>query len=182
MDTATKAALRGAAQANDRRMVALAIEMTRFFCGEQKARQIEQAAGHLATEADWQALRLRPEFVADAAFHQVAAMLEVAQTKTVEAAVVWLSVTGRRPVRSIFGGMMEWVSRGARPTWHGRTDWALHFIFGGWIELATGLGDEAGRVKEELDRVFGTGTYDRGDIEATEAGAAAARKLRSNLE
>lgn len=159
----------------DDRMIRMAIEMTRALCGPAKAAQIEAASKHLASDTDWATIRWRSEVQAD---HEVDAVARGLSGTTVESALA----TARHLTQServVWAGLAQWVCRGARPTYRGQVDKGMHWVFGGWIEVTTGLGREAGHVKEWLDKVFGLGQYDQADIEATEAGAAAVRRAPS---
>lgn len=78
--------------------------------------------------------------------------------------------------RTLFGGLLLYTqSAHASLTYHGQSDKALHFVFGGWAEVMAGLGDEVGTLKELLDQKHG-GPYDAADEQATSDGAAEARK------
>jgi len=127
-----------------------------------------------AAEADWKALKLAP--FAPVGQEYVGAKDQIMATG--QRHVEWL-LTQFQPqwkARFFFGGMVLAIISGLRPEYNDRGDWGLHFVFGGWLELAGDMGDEAGALKEQLDVTFGIGQYDPLDMEATSAGARVARE------
>lgn len=72
-----------------------------------------------------------------------------------------------------FGGLMLWTERGGRPKLLGREDWALHFIYGGWISSFFGLEEalSTGYEKERRDSASAGNAFDLGDLAVTYFGA-----------
>ena len=158
-------------QNNDEKMIKMMVEMTRFFCGEEKANQINLLSSKVASEDDWLELKIQKQIdVWEPKMIGVSDFLTAKKLSTLEE-ILKLEIRNEIPKREWWGGLLHYVTGSAAPTYKGRTDWALHFVFGAWIELTIGLGKEAGVWKEWMDKNFGTGQYDEKDIEATIEGA-----------
>lgn len=160
---------------NDARIYAILAQYFRDCGKEEKAKQIEHMTSKLWKEADWKARKLQaPSHAAefDCGMRVIGSGL-VGMTR-VEQMVESLACEFGN-TREKAGAMMFALTQGCRPTYLRRQDWGLHFIFGAWIEATMGMGREAGEIKELLDKWFGTGQCDQGDLDATVAGAKWAR-------
>ena len=78
----------------------------------------------------------------------------------------------RRPraaVADLFRGLIVWTRRGGRPSLHGRTDWPLHFAYGGLLGAAGGFAaaEAAGYAKEERDALTAGESFDLDDYAVT---------------
>ena len=74
-------------------------------------------------------------------------------------------------VRSLFGGLWMWMSKGGNGTLQGRQDWAFHFIGGGAFEGYWDLGRTAAVIKERADSRDPNNRFDLDDMAATMLGA-----------
>jgi hypothetical protein len=146
-------------------MLQFMAELTRNLCGEEKAQQIQKCTDTLiqSQNPEWGQLVEENE-----AYESIANLLQRCAYRTLEEI---LSNFSGYYKKDLIGGLIKYTSKGITITYKNRSDWALHFIYGAWIELAFGLGKEAGYLKEFLDKEMGTGQYDEGDIQATTDGA-----------
>lgn len=74
-------------------------------------------------------------------------------------------------IRSVFGGLWLWMSRGGNAQIQGRHDWAFHFIGGGAFEGYWDVGRSAALTKEQLDAKNPSNRFDKDDLAATLLGA-----------
>ncbi|MDW8344699.1 MAG: hypothetical protein RMM51_09435 [Verrucomicrobiae bacterium] len=74
-------------------------------------------------------------------------------------------------IRSVFGGLWLWMSRGGNAHIQGRHDWAFHFIGGGAFEGYWDVGRSAALTKEQLDAKNPHNRFDKDDLAATLLGA-----------
>lgn len=76
-------------------------------------------------------------------------------------------------LREMFEGLMLWTKNGGRPVLMGREDWALHFIYGGWLASAYGViaAETAGYHKELKDAFSPNNSFDLDDLAVTVLGA-----------
>jgi hypothetical protein len=150
---------------NDQKMLDMMIEMTRTLCGEEKAKQIAQCTEGLKASQDpnW-----GTEIVTDEKFYiAFAESIEKLGVNTLEEV---LALFSNIHLKDLFGGLIYYTGTKSL-TYKGRSDWALHFIYGAWIELCFKLGEEAGYIKEWADKNLGTGQFEESDIQATKDGA-----------
>jgi len=161
---------------NDQKMLGLARGLTLLFCGPDAAANFDVMKRKLLTEEEWLKVRWKNEvevtkkarFISDHLASVAPAGCDVRTAKSVAACLVVNK-------RDLWTGLALWViDGGGTPTLWGQPDKALHYIFGGWIEATTGLGRQAGVLKERLDRELGIGHYDEEDMRATDEGALAA--------
>lgn len=72
-----------------------------------------------------------------------------------------------------FAAMYLWTERGGHPEFQGRRDWALHFIYGGWLSAlyGTASAEETAFEKERRDASTPGNAFDLGDLSVTYFGA-----------
>ncbi|MEK7858874.1 MAG: hypothetical protein AAB320_06990 [Elusimicrobiota bacterium] len=79
----------------------------------------------------------------------------------------------RQEIASLFRGLIRWTRHGAAPSFQGRADWPLHFIYGGYIAATYGnaAAEAAALAKEEKDSLTPGNTFDLDDYAVTLIGA-----------
>ena len=85
-------------------------------------------------------------------------------------------------LRDLFAGLKDWMSRGARPELQERYDWALHFVYAGW--LSSSVGEFPARAaafhKEVRDSMARDNSFDLDDLAVSYMGARWAARAASD--
>ena len=90
----------------------------------------------------------------------------------------------RAETANLFRGLIRWTRNGGKPAWHGREDWPLHFIYGGYVAAAYGhaAAEAAAYAKEDRD-AFARGNYfDLDDLGVTLIGARWASRVGNGFK
>ncbi|MBI3551696.1 MAG: hypothetical protein HY077_04200 [Elusimicrobia bacterium] len=81
--------------------------------------------------------------------------------------------TPRHEAANMFRGLIRWTRGGGKPVLQGRSDWPLHFIYGGYLGFAYGhpAAEAAAYAKEERDAFSSGNFFDLDDYAVTLIGA-----------
>ncbi len=81
--------------------------------------------------------------------------------------------SARTKTADLFRGLIRWTRAGAAPSLQGREDWALHFVYGGYLSAVYGrtTADAAALAKEERDAITPGNAFDLDDWAVTRVGA-----------